>query len=690
MGDHTGGHELDREAVSYYKLGNLLRKERSELKARLVQAVTHENIPVEEKIARINAIDLKPEEGETPPARHIRHLDHPIVAKRATAESGTHRPRQEPKEPKEPPAGEPAVQASAEAGAGEAAGSRPASGQVAGSADAKAPAPRDPAVGLEPNERRDIKARFAGDASLAHPAVQQAARARQRALREPGQGGFINYLISDLWKIKRFGLSSRTLESAGWPFSLHFTPAVPVFMQQTLKGEGLENLREVLAPTLRKGWMFLDKQEYNLLAALQQLAGAAQRMECRTVKGRPEPVLASLSAAGSLVQVLNLLPGMPQRACVLLGKVCERTGISEQDRVKAEATIRQLLDLRDSGLTLPNLVRAAWMRHTHRFLENTDLGLAGEPGRYFSDAAFDCSLEVQQDIDRHIAQQVGRLDHLDVERLDIARWRCFLPAPPADAKTVGRIDDARRPALEKVDLGALIGFYQGHPAHSDYVFMVDRSTPLLLLARFLDLFLATFMPLMATGVRTGGQRQEILQRSLLAAQVAKLGFLHERLQEAVVAMPHLGALKYADLMGGSASGSDAEKLLVARIKELAAALVATGKTMADVIKNRSALAPPVMRGGLMDLPAYPLPAENQAIQSADSLNGVAVFDALALAARVALQAGFYIAEGELDITIGREAELAGQLQPVLEGLERLASAEQLAFLRSAYPAILGV
>lgn len=704
MGGQEGDRSLDREAANYYRLGNLLRKERSDMKARLVQAVSQENIPIEEKISRINAIDLRPE-GDLDPrgaAPHrVRHLDHPIVSKRPRAEAMAERPPKVVPEKDETKV--PGGAVSAGPIAPPATGAAPAPGGAAPPA-AMSPA-RNPAVALSAAERREARARFTAEVAPANPALQLSSRARLRAMREPEHGGLINFIFSDFWKIRKFGTESRTLEPGSWPFTLHVAPAVPVFLQQTLRSDGLENLKEVLTPILKKGWMFLDKLEYNQLAALMQVVGVAQRMECRQVKGKNEAILPSFSGMGSMVHVFNVDPTLPNQVCSLLGRVCERSGVGDQERVKAIATIRLLLDCRDSGLTVPNLIRAVWMHHTHRYLDPGDLSLIDGPAgnkprtggdaavrselvRFFSTAGFDCSAEVQMDIDRHIAQLVTRLDLLDVERVDIARWRSFLPPPTGD-KPFGPIQDNRRPQLSKVDFAVLGGFYQGHPAHTDYVFMVDRSMPLLLLVRFLDLFLTVFGPLLVSGIKAGGARQEILQRGLLAAQFTKLEFLHERLQEAVVAMPHLGNLRYADLLNETVGGTDAETLMVARIKELATVLIAVGKAVADIIKNRSALASPVMRAGHAEEPAYPLPAEALEIQSADGLNGRSVLDALVLATQVSLQAGFYLCDGELDLVFKRETELAGQLQPLRESLERMTSDDQLAFLRSAYPTILG-
>jgi hypothetical protein len=181
---------------------------------------------------------------------------------------------------------------------------------------------------------------------------------------------------------------------------------------------------------------------------------------------------------------------------------------------------------------------------------------------------------------------------------------------------------------------------------------------------------------------------EILQHVLFGPQFTKLEFFHQRFQETVVAMPHLGQARFKDLLGGF-GGTDAENLMANRVQEFAGVLTGLGKALADIIKNRSVMAQSVLRGGQFEPPAYPLPNEGEMIVMPESLSGRTVLAGLIEAVSLALLQGMLLVPGELAALLERETEIRTQLQPVREGIERLSSEDQLATLREAYPQLLG-
>jgi hypothetical protein len=66
-----------------------------------------------------------------------------------------------------------------------------------------------------------------------------------------------------------------------------------------------------------------------------------------------------------------------------------------------------------------------------------------------------------------------------------------------------------------------------------------------------------------------------------------------------------------------------------------------------------------------------------------------VLAALCDAVSLSLLQGMLLVPGEMELMLAREKELRAQLAPVREGLDRLASDEQLTALREAYSPLLG-
>lgn len=527
----------DAEAVA--RLETLRRRSRTKLKEGLVKAVMVQAGTFEDKIRRIEMIDLMPEPKPTPPPRK--------------AKGTLLRP------PKAPTLPEPEPVADA-------------------------------------------------------PLLTEANRVeyhRRRLAKVPSRGGLWRYLTKEFGALVQFAARTSTLSRGLFPFTLKLSAESLTFLSHTLPDQVLPPLSQTLPLVLKKSWLHLNRFEYNLLAGLAQLVRTAA-----SVTVLPEDKTGGGAAWDAVLPGLRLFrtaPGLVDRVLAAWDLATGKLGLPEATRQSGNESIRTLLVERTDALSLPDVLLAVLMLRSRRQLTwEEDQPI--EPGEYFLKDGFDCTPDVQAEIDRAVGILSDQLEVLIRESQEVRRIRYFLPAED------------------------LLGEFGGDERE-------DRAAWALAFLPRLD---AAFSPLLEGQVVFANNSQtQLFQNPSLSSILARLRLLASQLADpAQAAQPDL-------------------------VPSVAKVVMNLGKTLVVLIRNRSLTAHPLARAPSTEQLTDPLPQEESILERPLAWAGLAVIDALVKAARVCLQAGRLLGETSLESSLEKEASLPSRAQEILGRLGRL-------------------
>jgi len=347
------------------RLAQLQSRRRSELKTKLVEAVLLQPITPQEKVQRIEVIDLLPEVVEAAEALPPRG---PLI-----------RPDRAPSRPQ-----------------------------------ADLSPPSEPETAME---------------EIADPVAREreiVGFARSSLGAPPRTGVWLGYLAKEHSSLLRFGIETSTLTNGWLPFTLKPTTDLKVFLEDTLPVLVLPILIQLFPEVLGRAWSVLPKSDYNLLVALRDLVQAASTVQVPSA-GRSskawwkvlDPVLPALALFQTGI-------ALPRRTLQAWSQACLQIEIADALRTAGVESIRTLLEFRSDQISLPNAVLALVGLRTKRLVELEEL-VPKVPAQYFADESYDVGPEVQAEIESELASLVEQLQDLEKQSVDQRRAKYFVP-----------------------------------------------------------------------------------------------------------------------------------------------------------------------------------------------------------------------------------------------------------------------
>lgn len=596
--------DIKREQNSRFKLGTLLQKERSERKSQLVDQIVCSALSLEEKINRIMAIDAKPDE-EPSPREKAKPAEKPIPEKgRADLnKSESEQDRKKPEDVIEPEDGE------------------------------TLDAPPNPPTIAKTDSYRLVR------------------RQKTQFFVEPIHGGLIRWFFRDLKRVRLFGEATDTIARNTFPFTLKIDPKLNQWLQRDLQKGLVPPILDYTQALLKKSWVFLDKRAYNSIVVAQDLLLAIKRAQftADTSAG----LRASLNQF--IGQFVYLLYDRDTLSFIndSMEEAASRLAISHELRKSATQAFRDLFRNSISSCTLENACLGIIMLYSHRYLETSDLYRSDAKKLTIPADAFECSADIQKEIDHVIEKRFLELREVHESIADLQFFHAFLPS-----RIIGDKLD--------LDLSALYQFLG--PADSDVT-----HNPALWAMRIHDRYAETFTSLLTEGpLLDQGIRPRIFPKGLIQAQISRMAMLMERLAKASTIHPEFSRTRFDKLHHARHEADPAELELLDIIVEYTSLLVSLGKNLADVIKTRSLRATVLYRSKAPPSEEDALPYEGAIITQPEGLSGKSVIESIILAVSIAWQGALSLGETELK-------SKWQQLQPQLaHAAERLADIERLA------------
>lgn len=441
----------------------------------------------------------------------------------------------------------------------------------------------------------------------------------------PVRGGLWAYLTREYGALVRFGARTSTLTRGFLPFTLRLSSEALAFLTRTLKKQVLPVLDQTLPLLLKKSWLHLTKYEYNLLVGLRDLVRLAA-----SVPTSEEDRRGGGAAWDPVVPALRLFwtaPDLVDRTTHAWETATARLNLSEKVRLAGVDSIRTLLEARLDAQSFPDVLQAVLMIRARRHMDWGDTGPI-EPGEYFLRDSFECTPDVQAEVDRACDVLSEQLEALGREAQEIRRIRYYLPAQNLLAE------------FEVTD---------------------DRSEATLWCQGLLTLLEAALSPLLeGTVVFADGTQTTLFQNPSLASTLARMRTVESQMADPI-------------------EGQNPElRATAARV------IMNLGKTLVILIRTRSVTADPLVRAADTETVEDPLPFEQSVLDQPSTWAGLTVVEALIKAARVCLQAGRVLGDTTLETSLEKEVTIPGRMTDLLARLSRLAPPNRVEALKARW------
>ncbi len=251
-------------------------------------------------------------------------------------------------------------------------------------------------------------------------ASKNSEKIKVKFIRKP----FFLYLFRDYRRIREFGRAAGFLRFGFTPGSMKFDFLRLRTTLNSLQKDAVE-LMENLNLVLDKGWMYLDKESYNLIVIFRSLCQALVSAPVLRQGSTPKQLLDAYWEVETLFLTCNYKIEYPEIICSSITEVLEN--LRKPDGLIELSQIQVKRILRDQGGTpsLYNFIMCINMFDSRRYVRIDDL-IRRQPGGVVNTFSFECSPFIQQKINVYINDKTTTWQNLIMEKAEINRIQYFL------------------------------------------------------------------------------------------------------------------------------------------------------------------------------------------------------------------------------------------------------------------------
>jgi hypothetical protein len=107
--------------------------------------------------------------------------------------------------------------------------------------------------------------------------LKDVAKSRKRLKRSLADNSIFTYILMDFWKIRKFGRETGIIETS-FPFRVKMAPGIGERLERSINQDIVIPLAARLEVILERAWLYLGKEEYNLIALLRSVCREAERV----------------------------------------------------------------------------------------------------------------------------------------------------------------------------------------------------------------------------------------------------------------------------------------------------------------------------------------------------------------------------------------------------------------------------
>lgn len=532
-------------------------------------------------------------------------------------------------------------------------------------AEVDAPTPEQP--------RREVKERYFGTV----PGSTEAGRTKRRAKKPPRvkahfhREGYFSFLFKHRFRILQFGTATKTIRSQGFPPSIRIAPQVPAYHNGFLQPVA-KDITTILSQLMGNAWVYLRKQDYNILVQVLELCHAITRVPLEPAAFRDPGVIDRLAAVEEKLLAIRYHEGSIAKILDAIATLQSWNRRHIENLQALPGLVKRLLSRSENRPCLVDIVLALNMFKFRRYITEPELSLKGL-GRMVDEEVYDCPPPTQARIDEYIDRILIRLSSLVDEQREVMKLRGYVP----------------RETNGEVGLGPVIRLYERHQVDG---WEKDYDRPAALAEAIVRGFLDTYAAILTRPVELSGVGTSLLfTGQSFDEPIARM----ERMADAVGALrfelPGFNRERYLQLRhkSGTPVEREAEFLMHLdllldilamfreRLSPILGAGVAAGQDFSGIDVRVSA---DVAEG---------LPLDATILDGRSPLQGRTLRDALMELVAQSYLIPFVFADKRILQLLRREREIKREMDYGLETIDRIAEPERAAQIRARYSGLVG-
>lgn len=489
-------------------------------------------------------------------------------------------------------------------------------------------------------------------------------RRRVRVKASPNIGSFWDYLFRQSRTIREFNRRTHLLKFGLFSLRPRIDPAAPARYRRFADTE-IRELQRIVEPILADGWTVLTKAEYNLIVVLGHLCAGLGRHSFPVPTGSRRSVLHEYAEIERDLLLLIHEDRDGSRMRSILDRYADaQVGGDVPNLRRAGATITSILDTGSSTHGVAALVLALNMVATGRYLDLS--AITGTEGtELIPSDYFDCDVETGRRISAYLERMIGRVTLLTTRLAELRRVETHVRGRNGESdeyepiKAFARWTETEKNVLERVvQLSRRFGEYAGP--------ILDGST-----------------------VVEGGSPVTAFSPECFGTDLDRINRVARRLEKARYELNSFSLERFRRIHRQSERGTTFEREAVERIEEFASQMVRIGTKAARCTENYRATAG---TADLLEPPLSPIvfsrpfvaPSLETAIAGKGPFAGESINNALNAIARIAFLTGRYLEESSVINELRESGALRAELEGVMAGIKRIASAEVYEAVRTTW------
>jgi hypothetical protein len=501
---------------------------------------------------------------------------------------------------------------------------------------------------------------------------RELSRALQAVKIQPVAVSYWLYLLRERTKIRAFGRRTHTLLVSWFPPGVRIDPQLGRFFEQYLQPWAAELARR-LEPVLDLGWLHLGKRQYNWIVVLKQLCDRIMTTGFSRLNYRDRNLIDGLRRLESLFLLLHCKEGVIQGLLASLRTVFEKKSKLDSDYGPTADLVNRLLAEQITLPSLWNCLLALNMVRSRRFLSLADLIRQGQ-GDVVSAREFDCSPQVRKKIEEYVESSLEMLQTLHGQLVEVQRLNSYLA-----------VDETGN-----LDTKLLASFYETEAKGEGVRLEKDRENVMVFAPRFFTTFDRVFQALLNGTVRfAGGGKGAVFSPACFQTEFTRLRNAIEKLERAAFTYANFPYSRYLQIRNSTMGAIAKEVEVMQLIDEGLAVVFCLGKSLSRLLAMNGVGMPegegehPVEPSALQGK-SFRLPFTERRLAAGGFLKGKEVGKLLAQAASICLSADVLFQDPAIFMHLGKEGQIAGQLEAKLRQLEHLVDEKTFTELKLRY------
>ena len=491
------------------------------------------------------------------------------------------------------------------------------------------------------------------------PSFHEYHRTQQSIKQTVKEKSYWKYLFSDSRNIKRFGNRKHIFEMRIFTGKTILTNSLKKYFPNVLQKNYLRMLPG-LNQILQHGWLFLKKEEYNVLNLLHALVQNIIKLNFNRLNYKSRFCIDRITQLESKYLSLSAIPDSLQKITYIIDQSNENL---KEFQTENKNLKRDVCMLFQEDITIPsfyNFIIGANMVKYRRLLGLQDL-IKNDTAPLISTEDWECSEDLYSKIQEHIKGLENELIPLVKYYAETARKIEYVPV------------DANRNPDQKLLMQTWDNYY------GDNDFKKDNDNIIRFSVKLCKLILDQHKHLLiGTVVDKQNKELKIFSEQVFSGEIGRISNSLSKIEVIMEIMPTFSRNRYLKLKQTRKGHIPNEAALMQILAIIISVSIKISEQMINILISRKKGTNPSENGSPLDMiminrGAFFLPSENKVLNKPHVFSGLTVVEAMHNSIGFLLSIAIHLNDPETTSIIKREVKQKQKITQIIKELKRLAT-----------------